>query len=144
MKKLKIITCHLGSGSSITATKFGKAIETSMGFTPLEGLTMGTRSGDVDPAVALYLMKKLKIGPDEMEEILNKKSGLFGIFGYSNDMRDIMIAAGYKVQDYKSPKKFNNIEVYGPALARHLHFTKVGTVFPSVFLHGGAVNEITM
>ncbi|MBU1164741.1 acetate kinase [Patescibacteria group bacterium] len=110
LKKIHIITCHLGSGSSITATKFGKAIETSMGFTPLEGLTMGTRSGDVDPAVALYLMKKLNIRPTEMENILNKKSGLLGIFGYSNDMRDVMVASGYKIPGYKAPKQFNKSE----------------------------------
>lgn len=117
LRKLRLITCHLGSGSSITATKFGKAIETSMGFTPLEGLTMGTRSGDVDPAAVLYLMKRLNIGPAEMEEILNKKSGLLGIFGYSNDMRDIMTAAGYKIPTYKAPKKFNQKEKQRARLA---------------------------
>jgi len=110
LTKLKLITCHLGSGSSITATRFGQAIETSMGFTPLEGLTMGTRSGDVDPAAVLYLMKKLNIGSAEMEEILNKKSGLLGIFGYSNDMRDVMSAAGYKISGYQVRRKFNQKE----------------------------------
>jgi len=120
LKKLRLITCHLGSGSSITATKFGKAIETSMGFTPLEGLTMGTRSGDVDPAVALYLMKKLNIGPDAMENILNKKSGLLGIFGYSNDMRDVMVAAGYKISGHKQPKIFNKTEILRAKLALNM------------------------
>lgn len=110
LNKLKLITCHLGSGCSITAVKFGKAIETSMGFTPLEGLTMGTRVGDLDPSVAFFLMRKLNLKLNEVEEILNKKSGLLGIFGYSNDMRDIMIAAGYKIPGYKPPKKFNQKE----------------------------------
>ncbi|MFA6215343.1 MAG: acetate/propionate family kinase [Patescibacteria group bacterium] len=110
LTKLKLITCHLGSGCSVTATKYGKAIETSMGFTPLEGLMMGTRSGNLDPSVAFFLMKKLSLNIDEVEEILNKKSGLLGIFGYSNDMRDIMIAAGYKIPGYTPPKKFNQKE----------------------------------
>jgi len=110
LTKLKIITCHLGSGCSITAVKFGKAIATSMGFTPLEGITMGTRSGDLDPSVAFFLMHKLNLGIEEMTEILNKKSGLLGIFGYSNDMRDIMIAAGYKIPGYQATKKFNQKE----------------------------------
>ena len=110
LKKLKLITCHLGSGCSATAVKFGQAIETSMGFTPLEGLTMGTRSGDLDATVPLFLMKKLNITAGEIEDILNKKSGLLGIFGYSNDMRDIMTAAGYRIPGYKPPKKFNQKE----------------------------------
>jgi acetate kinase len=108
--ELKLITCHLGSGCSITATKFGQAIETSMGFTPLEGLTMGTRSGDLDPSVAFFLMRKLDLPSSKIEKILNKKSGLLGIFGYSNDMRDVMIAAGHKISGYKAPKRFNQKE----------------------------------
>jgi len=111
LNKLKLITCHLGSGCSITATKFGQAVETSMGFTPLEGLTMGTRSGDLDPAVAFYLMRRLKLNIDEMEAILNKKSGLLGIFGYSNDLRDIIVASGYKISGYQPPKKFSAREI---------------------------------
>ncbi len=110
LKKLKLITCHLGSGSSITAVKYGKAIETSMGFTPLEGLTMGTRSGDLDPSVAFFLMRKLNLSLSEIENLLNKESGLLGIFGYSNDMRDIMTAANYKIPGYKPAKKFNQKE----------------------------------
>ncbi|OGY47497.1 MAG: hypothetical protein A3J62_00690 [Candidatus Buchananbacteria bacterium RIFCSPHIGHO2_02_FULL_38_8] len=117
LKKLKLITCHLGSGSSMTAVKFGKAIETSMGFTPLEGLTMGTRSGDLDPSVAFFLMRKLNLSVSEIEELLNKESGLKGIFGYSNDMRDIMVAAGYKIPGYKRPKEFNQKEKQRAKLA---------------------------
>jgi len=88
-KKSKIITCHLGNGSSITAVENGKSIDTSMGFTPLEGLPMGTRSGDVDPAIVFELMEILKISTKQVDEILNKSSGLKGISGLSSDMRDL-------------------------------------------------------
>ncbi len=110
LEKLKLITCHLGSGCSITATKFGKAIETSMGFTPLEGLTMGTRSGDIDPSIILFWIRHLGMSLDEIETTLNKKSGILGIFGYSNDLRDVMVACGYQVKGYRSQKKFNKNE----------------------------------
>ncbi len=86
---LKIISCHLGNGASIAAVDGGQVVDTSMGFTPLEGLMMGTRAGSFDPAVVLYLMKKEKLTPSEMDYILNKKSGLLGISGVSNDFRDI-------------------------------------------------------
>jgi len=139
LKKLKIITCHLGSGSSITATKFGQAVETSMGFTPLEGLTMGTRAGDIDPSVAFFLMRKLNIGIGEIEEILNKKSGLLGISGFSNDMRDIMIAAGYKIPGYKTPKKFNQKEKKLGKLALEMYVYDVVRYIGSyVTIMGGA------
>ncbi|MDP8230491.1 MAG: acetate kinase [Candidatus Gorgyraea atricola] len=88
--KLKIITCHLGNGCSIAAVKSGKAIDTSMGFTPLEGLIMGTRSGDIDPTIVSYIMKKQGVDIDRAIEILNKESGLLGISGISNDMREIV------------------------------------------------------
>ncbi|MDN5832000.1 MAG: acetate kinase, partial [Tetragenococcus halophilus] len=89
LEDLKIITCHLGNGASITAVENGKSVDTSMGFTPLAGVTMGTRSGDIDPAVLQYLMNKLNIGIDEMLNILNKKSGLLGLTDISSDMRDL-------------------------------------------------------
>lgn len=85
----KMIVCHLGNGSSITAIKDGKVVDTSMGFTPLEGLMMGTRSGDIDPAAVLFIMKQENLTPDEMDEILNKQSGLLGVSGISNDMREL-------------------------------------------------------
>lgn len=93
LKDLKIITCHLGNGASLTAIKGGKSIETSMGFTPLEGIAMGTRSGSIDPAIIKFLMKELNIGIDEVDDILNKKSGVYGISGVSSDFRDIEKAA---------------------------------------------------
>lgn len=87
LNKLKLITCHLGNGCSITAVDRGKSIDTSMGFTPLEGLVMGTRCGDVDPALITHIMRKRKLGVDAMDLLLNKASGLKGISGISNDMR---------------------------------------------------------
>ena len=90
---LRIITCHLGNGSSISAVQDGKCVDTSMGLTPLEGLLMGTRSGNLDPAVLQFIMNNEKLGIDEMLDILNKKSGLLGISGISSDMRDVDEAA---------------------------------------------------
>lgn len=93
IEELKIITCHLGNGSSITAVKNGVAIDTSMGFTPQEGIPMGTRSGSVDPTVITYLMRTKGYTPDEMDDILNRKSGLLGISGLSNDCRNLTEAS---------------------------------------------------
>jgi len=87
MSKLKIITCHLGNGCSIAAVEKGRSIDTSMGFTPLEGLIMGTRCGDIDPALVTYIMHKKRLDIFEIDSILNKSSGLKGISGISNDMR---------------------------------------------------------
>ncbi len=92
-KNAKIITCHLGNGSSITATVNGKAVDTSMGFTPQDGVPMGTRSGALDPTVVPYLIKKLGITAEEAEKLINSKSGLLGVSGISSDCRDICKAA---------------------------------------------------
>ena len=92
IKELKIITCHLGNGASITAVKHGKSIDTSMGFTPLEGLIMGTRCGDVDPAMSLFVMEKENLSTSECEAMMNKECGLIGISGISSDMRDLIKA----------------------------------------------------
>lgn len=88
----KIITCHLGNGSSICAVKNGKSIDTSMGLTPLEGLVMGTRSGDLDPAIIDYIAQKENLSTKEVLNILNKKSGVLGISGLSSDFRDLLAA----------------------------------------------------
>ncbi|MBP2072510.1 acetate kinase [Thermoanaerobacterium butyriciformans] len=93
IESLKIITCHLGNGSSIAAVKNGKSVDTSMGFTPLEGLAMGTRSGSIDPSIISYLMEKENITAEEVVNILNKKSGVYGISGISSDFRDLEDAA---------------------------------------------------
>jgi len=93
LEELKIITCHLGNGASVSAIKNGKCIDTSMGFTPLEGLVMGTRSGDLDPAIVTYIRQKENLPQGEMNNILNKKSGILGISGISSDFRDVEAAA---------------------------------------------------
>ena len=93
LKDLGLITCHLGSGGSITAVNHGESIDTTMGFTPLEGLMMGTRSGSIDPAIVTYIMRREHISFDEMDAILNKDSGILGVSGLSSDMRTVLAAA---------------------------------------------------
>ncbi len=93
MTDLRIITCHLGNGASLTAIKYGKSVDTSMGFTPLEGLVMGTRSGEVDPAIVPFIMEKEHMDIHEVEEYLNRRSGILGISGRSSDFRDLEAAA---------------------------------------------------
>ncbi len=93
IKDLNIVTCHLGNGASVTAVQAGHSIDTSMGFTPLEGLVMGTRSGDIDPAIIPFIMEKENINFEEVNDILNKKSGVLGITGTSGDFRDLEDAA---------------------------------------------------
>ncbi|MCM1054054.1 MAG: acetate kinase [Bacteroides sp.] len=93
VEDLKIVSCHLGNGSSITAIDGGKSVDTSMGFTPLDGVIMGTRSGCVDPSAVTYVQKKLGLDASEMSEYLNKKSGFLGISGVSSDNRDLEAAA---------------------------------------------------
>ncbi len=93
IEELKIVTCHLGNGSSITAVDKGVAIDTSMGFTPQEGVPMGTRSGTIDPTVIPYIMKERNLTVDEVEDLLNRKSGLLGVSGLSNDARNVSQAA---------------------------------------------------
>jgi acetate kinase len=90
--ELKVITCHLGNGASICASSGGNVIDTTMGLTPLEGLVMGTRCGDIDPGVIIYMQKELNLSIDEIDNILNKKSGLLGISNKSPDMRDFLFS----------------------------------------------------
>lgn len=89
LSSLRLISCHLGNGASITAIEGGKSIDTSMGFTPLAGLTMGTRSGDIDPALIPYMMEKTNKTAEEVIDVLNKKSGMLALSGFSSDLRDI-------------------------------------------------------
>ena len=93
LNEVNLITCHLGNGSSISAVKGGKCYDTSMGFTPLEGLAMGTRSGDLDPAIIPFIMDKEGLSTEEMSNVLNKKSGVLGVSGVSSDFRDLEEAA---------------------------------------------------
>ena len=93
LRDLGLITCHLGNGGSMPAVNHGKSIDTTMGFTPLEGLMMGTRSGSIDPAIVTYIMREEGKTFDDMDEILNRESGILGISGVSSDMRDVLDAA---------------------------------------------------
>ncbi|QQY80767.1 acetate kinase [Keratinibaculum paraultunense] len=93
IEKINVITCHLGNGASVCAIQGGKSVDTSMGFTPLEGLAMGTRSGNIDPAIIPFIMEKENLTVDEVNELLNKKSGVLGISGISSDFRDLEEAA---------------------------------------------------
>ncbi len=90
LNALRVITCHLGNGASVTAVEYGRSVETSMGMTPLEGLVMGTRSGDVDPGILLHVAREEEMSMKDLDQMLNKKSGLLGLSGVSNDMRDII------------------------------------------------------
>jgi acetate kinase len=93
IEETRIITCHLGNGGSITAVQGGHSVDTSMGFTPLDGLIMGTRCGSIDPAIVIYLISTLGISAQEVDDLMNRKSGLLGLTGISNDIRDIHAAA---------------------------------------------------
>lgn len=93
LKDLGLITCHLGNGGSITAVNHGVSVDTTMGFTPLDGLMMGTRSGSIDPAIVTYLMRREGLTFDEMDRVLNRESGVLGISGLSSDMRQVLAAA---------------------------------------------------
>jgi len=114
LKSLRLITCHLGNGCSMAAIRSGKSIDTTMGFTPLEGLMMGTRSGSVDPSILIYLMRQ-GLNADKLEEILNRASGLKGISGVSADMRQIMdaIASG-------NPRAQLAFDMYVHSLHKHI------------------------
>jgi len=93
LKSLKLVTCHLGNGCSLAAIREGRSVDTTMGFTPLEGLMMGTRSGSVDPGVLTYLMRRRHFLDEQLDDVLNKKSGLLGISGVSSDMREVLAAS---------------------------------------------------
>jgi acetate kinase len=111
LSELKIITCHLGNGSSIAAVKHGKSVDTSMGFTPLEGLPMGTRSGNIDPAIISFMMEKKQLTPEQVNETLNKKSGVLGISGVSSDFRDLVKAANNGVERAQTALNVFNYQV---------------------------------
>lgn len=106
LNKSKLITCHLGSGASISWYMDGQVKDTSMGFSPNEGLTMSTRCGDLPPSIIFYLARQAKLNLAEIEEIVDKKSGLLGLSGLA-DLRDVLLASGYKVLGYKNNFKFS-------------------------------------
>jgi len=109
---LRLIVCHLGNGASLCAVRDGKSVDTTMGFTPLEGLMMGTRSGSVDPAILIYLIRHRGYTADQLDRILNQKSGLLGVSGISGDMRDIL-----KSEDPRAKLAF---DIYAHRLCREI------------------------
>ncbi len=139
LEGVKIITCHLGNGSSVTAVKYGQSVDTSLGFGTLAGLPMGTRCGDLDPAVIPYLMDKENLTIDQISNVLYKRSGLFGISGVSSDMRDIEkeMAAG-------NSRAAAAIEVFAHAVKRFIgtYTAVMGGVDAIVFTAGIGENAI--
>ncbi len=113
---MKIITCHIGNGASITAIEYGKSVDTSMGFTPLEGLVMGTRCGDIDPAIPIHLIQQLGYSVSEVNTILNKKSGILGLSELSNDMRTIET----EYLENKNPDAVRGLEVYAYRIRKYI------------------------
>ena len=141
VEETNIISAHLGNGSSITAVKEGKSFDTSMGLTPLEGLVMGTRSGDLDPAVVTYIEQKDKVSAEEMDTILNKKSGVLGISGVSSDFRDLEEAAkeGNQRAQYA-------LDIFTTRVKRYIagYMAEIGKVDAIVFTGGIGENSIEL
>jgi acetate kinase len=138
LTRLKLITCHLGNGCSIAAVKYGKSVDTSMGFTPLEGLVMGTRCGDIDPASVIFLADKEKTSLEEIDKVLNYKSGLKGISGLSNDMREIRKAVN---EGHRRAKLALDIFVYRVKKYIGSYIAALGGVDAIVFTAGIGENE---
>ena len=136
-EKSKIITCHIGSGASITAVKDGKCIDTSMGMPPLAGIVMDTRCGDIDPYIPLYIMKTQKLTPDEVNEMLNKQSGKYGLTGYS-DSRDFEAA-----YNRGEPKVLEAMQVYVYNIVKYIgaYIAALGGVDAIVFTAGVGENS---
>ena len=127
--KLRIVNCHLGQGASICAIKNGQSVDTSMGFTPVAGFCMGTRSGDLDPSIVTFLNKKENISPDEIERILNYESGIFGVSGASVDFRDVENEA--LLGDHRSQ------------LAMNIFLTQVAQTIASYIVTMGGIDVLT-
>ena len=141
IKDLKIITCHLGNGASVSAIKRGVCMDTSMGFTPLEGLVMGTRSGDIDPAIVTYIREKENLAQGEANEILNKKSGVLGISGVSSDFRDLEAAAAEG-----NERALLAIKVFAHKVRSYIgaYIAEMNGVDAIVFTAGVGENDISM
>ena len=139
--KQRIIPCHIGNGGSLAAVKNGKCMDTTMGLTPLEGIMMGTRSGDVDGGAVTFLQKKLGLNPDQMSDLLNKKSGVAGISGVGSDMRDLeaAVAAGNKRAKLATDMYNYKIKKYVGAFA-----AAMGGVDIIVFTAGVGENQASM
>ena len=138
VNSLNMITCHLGNGASVTAIENGKVINTSMGLTPLGGIMMGTRCGDIDPTVVFYMMKKLGLTPDEMDRVLNKESGMLGVSGISSDARDIQAAV-----DRNDPRALLTVDLYTNRVINVVggYMMQLGHVDAMVFTAGLGEND---
>ena len=141
IEKLKIVTCHLGNGSSITAVDGGRSMDTSMGFTPLAGVLMGTRSGDVDPALLPFIAQAEKLDMKEIDSLLNKKSGLLGVSGISSDLRDIEAAAD---KGEKRAKLALDVLTYGVKKYIGAYAAAMGGLDALVFTAGVGENSATV
>ena len=137
--ELKTIVCHLGQGASLCAVLNGKSVDTSMGFTPLAGIAMGTRSGDLDPSIVTFLMKKEGLTPDEVEKILNKESGLIGMSEYSADNRDLL--ASIDANDEHAEKSKLAMEAYAYIIAQYIAKYVVALNGVDVIAFAGGVGE---
>ncbi|MFE0502858.1 acetate kinase [Peribacillus butanolivorans] len=141
IEQLRLISCHLGNGASITAIKGGKSIDTSMGFTPLAGVTMGTRSGNIDPALIPYIMEKTGETAVEVLDVLNKKSGILALSGFSSDLRDIQVEA-----DKGNERAELALEVFADRIHKYIgsYTAKMGGVDGIIFTAGIGENSPTI
>ncbi|MDM5360089.1 acetate kinase [Peribacillus sp. ACCC06369] len=141
IEQLRLLSCHLGNGASITAIKGGKSIDTSMGFTPLAGVTMGTRSGNIDPALIPYIMEKTGKTADEVLDVLNKKSGILALSGFSSDLRDIQVEA-----DKGNERAELALEVFADRIHKYIgsYSAKMGGVDGIIFTAGIGENSQTI
>ncbi|MDE6420748.1 MAG: acetate kinase, partial [Lachnospiraceae bacterium] len=140
-KDLRIIVCHLGNGASISAVKYGESVDTSMGLTPLEGLIMGTRCGDIDPAVVSFLGEKEQLSYQELSDVMNKKSGVLGMSGISSDFRDLGAAA-----DKGDERAKMTLDAYAYRVAKYIgaYTAAMGGVDVIAFTAGVGENNISM
>ncbi|MGZ4887406.1 MAG: acetate/propionate family kinase, partial [Candidatus Aminicenantales bacterium] len=138
IEKLKLITCHLGNGASITAVDGGKSVDTTMGFTPLEGLVMGTRCGSIDPALVPYIMEREKLGTKEIDSIMNKNSGMLGLTETSHDMREIEQEAAHGSERHKLA-----LEIYCHSVRKYIgaYMAEMGGVDAVIFTGGIGENS---
>ncbi|MBT2605105.1 acetate kinase [Bacillus sp. ISL-53] len=141
IEQLRLISCHLGNGASITAIKGGESIDTSMGFTPLAGVTMGTRSGNIDPALIPYIMEKTGKTADEVLDVLNKKSGMLALSGFSSDLRDIQVEA-----DKGNERAELALKVFADRIHKYIgsYSAKMGGVDGIIFTAGIGENSQTI
>ena len=141
LNEVNLITCHLGTGSSICAVKNGKSIDTSMGFTPLEGLAMGTRCGDLDPAILPFIMEKENLSAEELNTLMNKKSGVLGISGVSSDFRDIEAA-----RDEGNERAKLALDIFEKRVRGYIgsYMTELDHVDAIVFTAGVGENSVEM